>query len=63
MIWTPVVEEDFGQERFLTEHPIKLVTEGKFKKVPLLTGVTEYEFGYKAFGKDHSEIRLSFIIF
>lgn len=51
MIWTPVIEEDFGQERFLKEHPIKLVTRGQFQKVPILTGVTEFEFGYRAFGE------------
>lgn len=51
MIWTPVIEENFGQERFLTEHPMKLLTSGKFQKMPVLTGVTEYEFGYRAFGE------------
>lgn len=50
MVWTPVIEEDFGQDRFLTDHPINLVTSGRFMKVPVLTGVTEHEFGYKAFG-------------
>lgn len=49
MIWTPVIEEDFGQERFLTEHPMKLVTSGQFLKVPVLIGASEYEFGYIAF--------------
>lgn len=51
MIWTPVIEEDFGQERFLTEHPMKIVTSGHFQKVPIITGVSEHEFGYRAFGK------------
>ncbi|VEN63071.1 unnamed protein product [Callosobruchus maculatus] len=49
LIWYPVIEEDFGQQRFLTEHPIKSIINGKFQKVPLITGQTEFEFGYRAY--------------
>lgn len=59
MIWTPVIEEDLGQDRFLTEHPTNLVTSGNFQKVPVLTGVTEHEFGYKAFGNYNRDLSAS----
>ncbi|XP_045476842.1 juvenile hormone esterase-like [Harmonia axyridis] len=46
--WKPVIEGDFGQERFLLEHPVLLAREGKFEKVPMLTGVTTDEFAGRA---------------
>lgn len=49
LIWTPVIEKDFGQPRFLTAHPITLIQNGEFQKVPLITGVTTDEFAQKAF--------------
>nr|UUB32816.1 carboxylesterase COED1 [Dendroctonus valens] len=49
-IWVPVMEKDFGQPRFLTAHPITLIQNGEFHKVPFITGVTADEFAYKAFG-------------
>lgn len=55
MIWYPVIEGDFGQPRFLPDHPIKLIQSGQFTKVPLITGITADEFGQRAFtvlGKD-----------
>ncbi|KAL3273421.1 hypothetical protein HHI36_014865 [Cryptolaemus montrouzieri] len=48
LIWKPVIEGEFGQERFLTDHPIKLVLQGNFQKVPILSGITVEEFGYRA---------------
>ncbi|XP_045476840.1 esterase E4-like [Harmonia axyridis] len=48
LLWKPVVEPDFGQERFLTDHPIKLIQEGKFQNVPVLAGITAEEFGFKS---------------
>ncbi|XP_002000246.2 juvenile hormone esterase [Drosophila mojavensis] len=47
--WLPVIEQDFGQERFLLEHPYKTALSGKFYKVPLITGITEFEFLSAAF--------------
>lgn len=44
VIWYPVVEPDFGQERFLTEDPAKLFASGNFSRVPIITGVTQDEF-------------------
>ncbi|RZC33014.1 COesterase, Abhydrolase 3, and/or Peptidase S9 domain containing protein, partial [Asbolus verrucosus] len=49
VIWYAVIEEDYGQERFLTDHPVKLVAKGDFEKIPVLTGITHYEFGGRAF--------------
>ncbi|KAG5891221.1 hypothetical protein JTB14_036137 [Gonioctena quinquepunctata] len=48
-IWTPIIEGDFGQQRFLTDHPIRLIEEGQFQRVPFMTGQTRNESGYKAF--------------
>ncbi|XP_045478007.1 uncharacterized protein LOC123683151 [Harmonia axyridis] len=48
LVWKPVIEPDFGQERFLTDHPIKLALQGKFRKMPMLAGITNQEFGHRA---------------
>jgi acetylcholinesterase len=48
LAWMPVVEPDFGQERFIEEEPVKLFREGRFHRVPVLTGVTEDEFSSNA---------------
>ncbi|CAG9829853.1 unnamed protein product [Diabrotica balteata] len=55
MIWSPVIEADYGQQRFLPAHPIHLITNGQFKQVPFLTGQTKDEFGYLAFSIIHNE--------
>ncbi|KAK9883515.1 hypothetical protein WA026_001691 [Henosepilachna vigintioctopunctata] len=44
LLWKPVIEEDFGQERFLTDHPTNLVLERKFHKVPVISGIVSYEY-------------------
>lgn len=44
VIWYPVVEPDFGQERFLIEDPSVLFGRGNFSRVPIITGVTNDEF-------------------
>nr|CAI5851532.1 unnamed protein product [Callosobruchus analis] len=50
LIWSPVVEPDFGQERFLTDDPIHLITKGQIlTKVPLIIGQTSDEFASNAF--------------
>ncbi|KAJ8686630.1 hypothetical protein QAD02_022424 [Eretmocerus hayati] len=44
--WLPVVEPEVrGVERFLPDQPIELIKQGKFHKVPFITGVTKDEFG------------------
>uniref|UniRef100_A0A1I8PSZ6 Carboxylic ester hydrolase n=1 Tax=Stomoxys calcitrans TaxID=35570 RepID=A0A1I8PSZ6_STOCA len=47
--WLPVVEPDFGQERFLIEDPYKTMMSGNIYKVPIIMGVTQYEFHYLAY--------------
>ncbi|XP_036317505.1 esterase FE4-like, partial [Rhagoletis pomonella] len=42
--WMPVIEDDFGQERFLVEDPYKTIQSERLYKVPLIIGITEYEF-------------------
>jgi acetylcholinesterase len=44
VIWYPVVEPDFGQERFLTDDPKVSFASGNFSKVPIITGITQDEF-------------------
>lgn len=50
MTWLPVVEQDFGQERFLAEQPNKLFEIGNFSKVNVMIGVTADEFAIPAAG-------------
>lgn len=63
MIWTPVMEKDFGQPRFLTAHPITLIQNGEFHKVPFITGVTTDEFANKAFRKYFYDWKLKAAIY
>lgn len=44
VIWYPVIEPDFGQERFLTEDPKVSFASGNFLRVPVMAGVTNEEF-------------------
>ncbi|XP_055906851.1 juvenile hormone esterase-like isoform X2 [Eupeodes corollae] len=65
-LWLPVIEEHFGQERFLIEDPSDSFKFGRFAKVPILIGFTNGEFctsakvyfpGYEM-NQIHSELRL-----
>ncbi|KRT81773.1 esterase [Oryctes borbonicus] len=47
--WSPVIEQDFGQSRFLLAHPVETVLREKVEKVPILVGITADEFGGRAF--------------
>uniref|UniRef100_A0A1A9WY03 Carboxylic ester hydrolase n=1 Tax=Glossina brevipalpis TaxID=37001 RepID=A0A1A9WY03_9MUSC len=47
--WLPVIEPDFGQDRFIAEDPYKIMERGAINKVPLIIGITEYEFYYVAY--------------
>lgn len=51
LLWKPVVEPDLGQERFMTDNPTRLYTQGRFARIPVITGVTELEFAGPAIGK------------
>lgn len=44
ILWTPVVEPDFGQERFLIEDPVRSYQNGDHMKIPIITGMTKDEF-------------------
>nr|WNK22296.1 carboxylesterase 21 [Athetis lepigone] len=48
-LWRPVVELDFGQERFLTEEPMVSIREGRMHSVPFIITQTTGEFFWKAF--------------
>ena len=50
LIWLPVIEKDYGQKRFLTEHPIKSVVKHRFQDVPILSGIVKDEFADNAAG-------------
>ncbi|XP_069355814.1 uncharacterized protein [Maniola hyperantus] len=49
VIWSPVVERDYGQERFLTMQPLDAIREGKMHAVPYIISQTTDEFFWKAF--------------
>lgn len=51
ILWKPVIEPDFGRERFLTEDPTSLFKRGDFASVPILAGITKYEILYHAISK------------
>ncbi|XP_056638299.1 juvenile hormone esterase-like [Diorhabda sublineata] len=55
LIWSPVIEQDFGQPRFLPAHPIQLITNGQFRKIPFITGQTKDEFSNIAFNVIHNQ--------
>lgn len=48
LLWIPVVEPDFGQERFLVEDPTLSLYEGRFQKVPIISGIIKLEFAQYA---------------
>lgn len=54
LLWKPVVEYDFGQERFLSEDPTKLYQKGKVARVPVLAGITANGFLQPTIGKCQS---------
>lgn len=56
LIWYPVIEKDFGQERFLVENPAKLMRQGRFMKIPVIAGITEHEFLGPAIGKEITDL-------
>ncbi|CAK1547561.1 unnamed protein product [Leptosia nina] len=49
LIWTPVIEAEYGQERFLSEHPLHTISSGKLNSVPLIVSQTRDEFFWEAF--------------
>lgn len=51
LLWSPVVEPDLGQERFLHDDPTKLFLQGMVHNVPVMAGITELEFAGIGIGK------------
>ncbi|KAM7359456.1 uncharacterized protein ACRADG_012798 [Cochliomyia hominivorax] len=49
--WRPVIENDCGgnYERYLVEDPYTTMSKGNIHKVPLVTGMNEYEFYYMGY--------------
>ncbi|KAG6454361.1 hypothetical protein O3G_MSEX008690 [Manduca sexta] len=48
-LWGAVVEQDFGQERFLTMQPLDAIRQGKMHTVPYIISQTKHEFFWKAY--------------
>ncbi|CAB3225667.1 unnamed protein product [Arctia plantaginis] len=48
-LWGPVVEPDFGQERFLSVQPEDAIKQGMMHEVPYIISQTTDEFFWKAF--------------
>lgn len=47
MSYFPVIENDFGQDRFLTENPINIFSNAsRIPDVELMIGMTEHEMFY-----------------
>lgn len=47
MDYYPVIENDFGQERFFSEHPLKVFADSeKIPNVQVMIGVTDHEMFY-----------------
>uniref|UniRef100_A0A182NP54 Carboxylic ester hydrolase n=1 Tax=Anopheles dirus TaxID=7168 RepID=A0A182NP54_9DIPT len=48
LLWMPIVEPDFGQERFLDRNPTAAFQTGDFMRIPLIAGITKDEFAAPA---------------
>ncbi|CAD7085435.1 unnamed protein product [Hermetia illucens] len=48
LLFKPVIEPDFGQERFLTADPTKVYQRGDFMRIPIISGITKDEFAFPA---------------
>ncbi|KAL0860269.1 hypothetical protein ABMA27_009690 [Loxostege sticticalis] len=57
-IWQPIVELDFGQERFLAIQPADAIKEGKIRAVPHIISQTTDEFFWDAFNVVQNETLL-----
>ncbi|XP_053620308.1 juvenile hormone esterase isoform X2 [Plodia interpunctella] len=58
-LWKPVVERDFGQERFLVEDPVLSIKSNNMHAAPLIISQTTDEFFWKAFPVLRNETLLS----
>ena len=46
MTWRPVIEKDFGQERFLSKNPDEVFSDPKISPKAVMIGITEDEMTY-----------------
>lgn len=60
--WTPLLEEDFGQERFVTDDPSVLFSNGNFSRVNAIIGMTAHEFISPAAGILKFKKKCSFLL-
>ncbi|CAB3225665.1 unnamed protein product [Arctia plantaginis] len=55
LLWMPIQEEDFGQERFLANQPRDSFCNGDLQPVPFIVSQTQDEFFWKAFNLLNNE--------
>lgn len=48
LIWVPLVEKDYGQERFLVKQPLDSIRQREIHSVPYIISQTQDEFFWKA---------------
>lgn len=48
IIWKPVIERDFGQEKFSTVDPTKLFQQGRCYRISVMTTIMKYELLHSA---------------
>lgn len=53
--WMPVIEKEFGQDRFIIEEPLDSFQHGRIQRIPLIVGMTKDEF----VGIGHGEFKIN----
>jgi carboxylesterase type B len=62
LFYAPTLEKGAqkGEEVFLTGKPLELMQEGRFHKVPFMSGITSHEGMLVMRGKDMRKVLVSF---
>jgi len=62
LFFAPTLEKGAqnGEEVFLTGKPLDLMQEGRFHKVPFMSGITSHEGMLVMRGKDMRKVQVSF---
>jgi hypothetical protein len=62
LFFAPTLEKGAqkGEEVFLTGKPLDLMQEGRFHKVPFMSGITSHEGMIVMRGKDMRKVQVSF---
>ncbi|XP_072946192.1 carboxylic ester hydrolase-like [Epargyreus clarus] len=58
LVWTPVIEKDFGQERFLPRHPLEMLQDGELQSMPYIVSQTKNEFYWMAYNITNNATRI-----